>query len=246
MKQLLLALVLAVQIVPAAQADSASHIYLLDQSLNDVMGGPSLVSLGGSITPSGYDFTTGKGLSLANVLTDGDYSIDLSFSFSNLATYRRIVSFKDPVSDNGLYTHDPVAQANPVAAVLNFYRGTSFTPLYVEGAASVFALNTTARVTLTRDNAGTVTGYVNGVEQFQFNDAQQQAVFTGPNHIATFFDDESSLEDPSGVVSYIRIYDTALNGAQVAALAAPVPEPETYALMLAGLGLVGFAARRRT
>lgn len=27
--------------------------------------------------------------------------------------------------------------------------------------------------------------------------------------------------------------------------AAPVPEPETYALMLAGLGLVGFAARRR-
>ena len=26
---------------------------------------------------------------------------------------------------------------------------------------------------------------------------------------------------------------------------APVPEPETYALMLAGLGLVGFAARRR-
>ena len=27
---------------------------------------------------------------------------------------------------------------------------------------------------------------------------------------------------------------------------APVPEPETYALMLAGLGLVGFAARRKS
>ena len=25
----------------------------------------------------------------------------------------------------------------------------------------------------------------------------------------------------------------------------PVPEPETYAMMLAGLGMVGFAARRR-
>ena len=30
----------------------------------------------------------------------------------------------------------------------------------------------------------------------------------------------------------------------VSVLAAPVPEPETYAMMLAGLGLVGFAARR--
>ena len=29
------------------------------------------------------------------------------------------------------------------------------------------------------------------------------------------------------------------------AMAAPVPEPETYAMMLAGLGLLGFAARRR-
>jgi len=32
---------------------------------------------------------------------------------------------------------------------------------------------------------------------------------------------------------------------QYTALTAPVPEPETYALMLAGLGLVGFVARRK-
>jgi hypothetical protein len=31
-----------------------------------------------------------------------------------------------------------------------------------------------------------------------------------------------------------------------AGVMAPIPEPQTYALLLAGLGLLGFAARRRT
>ncbi len=34
-------------------------------------------------------------------------------------------------------------------------------------------------------------------------------------------------------------------GGTMSAVAAPVPEPETYAMMLAGLGLMGFMARRR-
>jgi hypothetical protein len=33
--------------------------------------------------------------------------------------------------------------------------------------------------------------------------------------------------------------------ATIASVTAPVPEPETYAMMLAGLGLLGVAARRR-
>lgn len=40
-------------------------------------------------------------------------------------------------------------------------------------------------------------------------------------------------------------YDHLNINVTTTAVAAPVPEPETYALMLAGLGLVGFAARRR-
>jgi hypothetical protein len=56
-----------------------------------------------------------------------------------------------------------------------------------------------------------------------------------------------------------HLYDYALNGALITdmtfpdsriaytgiAVAAPVPEPETYALMLAGLGVLGFVARRK-
>ena len=40
-------------------------------------------------------------------------------------------------------------------------------------------------------------------------------------------------------------YGAALDNVRVTQIAAPVPEPETYAMMLAGLGLLGFAGRRR-
>ncbi len=35
------------------------------------------------------------------------------------------------------------------------------------------------------------------------------------------------------------------NQGQVAVIGSPIPEPETYAMLLAGLGLLGFIARRR-
>jgi len=49
---------------------------------------------------------------------------------------------------------------------------------------------------------------------------------------------------------YSTLYGRALAGAAVTMsgfniVTAPVPEPETYAMMLAGLGLLGFMARRR-
>lgn len=40
---------------------------------------------------------------------------------------------------------------------------------------------------------------------------------------------------------YAALYEISFSG-----VVAAVPEPETYAMLLAGLGLVGFAARRRT
>jgi hypothetical protein len=67
---------------------------------------------------------------------------------------------------------------------------------------------------------------------------------------------------PDEVASFVGVWsDTAFNRMEIRETtgaieddyfgqfytgnAAPVPEPETYALMLAGLGMVGFAARRR-
>lgn len=45
--------------------------------------------------------------------------------------------------------------------------------------------------------------------------------------------------------SYVNIHNGNFPGGEIRGFLAPVPEPSTYALMLAGLGLAGLAARRR-
>jgi hypothetical protein len=46
--------------------------------------------------------------------------------------------------------------------------------------------------------------------------------------------------------AYINFHTTQFPGGEIrGALIAPIPEPETYALMLAGLGAIGWVARRR-
>ena len=79
---------------------------------------------------------------------------------------------------------------------------------------------------------------VTSVGSFNFNAANDIAAFVGVRSTAAF--------------NRVQIRElTALSGGEnefygeFYTAPAPVPEPETYALMLAGLGLVGFAARRR-
>lgn len=45
--------------------------------------------------------------------------------------------------------------------------------------------------------------------------------------------------------AYLNVHTSAFPGGEIRALLTPVPEPETYALMLSGLGVLAFAARRR-
>ena len=82
----------------------------------------------------------------------------------------------------------------------------------------------------------------NGVAGFTFRvAADQQAYVNGllaTGGATTRLALEARIGDFAGGPETFLIYN--LGG-----VTAPIPEPETYALMLAGLGLVGFMARRR-
>lgn len=50
---------------------------------------------------------------------------------------------------------------------------------------------------------------------------------------------------PWSVIPYGREYTLQVQVGEVDVVAPPIPEPETYAMLLAGLGLLGFMARRK-
>jgi hypothetical protein len=212
-----------------------AHDYQLNGSFNDALGGPALVTGGGTLGAAGYTFGVNQGLSLSNALSDGaNYSIEMRFSFddnhtTNNTSWLKIIDFKNLSSDDGVYSY-----LSSGAKTLDYcVCGTQH-----NGTADVFSGGKLVDVLLTRDKATQVVkGYANGVEQFSFVDVTGSAVFSSSDKVINFVRDDHAVtgEASSGFVDSIRVY----NGAIV-----PVPEPETYAMLLAGLGLLSTVARR--
>lgn len=76
------------------------------------------------------------------------------------------------------------------------------------------------------------------------------ATFTGPTFLAANeFMNLSNFLLPAGdydlIIKGVNSAQPAAYSGTLTIAAAPIPEPETYALMMAGLGVLGFVARRR-
>jgi len=228
--------VLALGVVSVVSGATLTDDYILTNSLNDTLAGPALVADGGTQNSSGYSFGPNQGLNLSSVLSDaGNYSIVMDFSFSTLNGYRKILDFKDRSSDNGLYN---------LTQHLNFY------PV-ITGPDASFSPDVLVRVVLTRDSSTmTTAGYVNGTPELAFTDSLALAVFSAPNDLIRFFEDDfvtSQNEASGGLATRIQIYQGALTAAEVAALGGPsgssVPEPTLF--VLTGAGLLGIAFVRK-
>jgi probable HAF family extracellular repeat protein len=85
-------------------------------------------------------------------------------------------------------------------------------------------------------------GQVVGWSQMAAGD--RHSFITGPNGVG--MTDLNSLVDlPAGIGGNALVYALDINNKGQVLVALQIPEPETYALMLAGLGLIGFVAWRQ-
>jgi hypothetical protein len=191
-------------------APAAAHNYPLDGSLADQLGGPSLVPVGGTTTSTGYDFAANQGLNLSNAITNGgQYSIEIVFSWDTLSGgYQKILDFHNLTGDVGLYS---------LVSGLNFVNG-AFVP-------DVFVANQSVHLVLTRDDATDVLrAYIGGVEVWNLHDAAGDAVFSAPDRMMRFFQDDNTsgqAEAQAGFVDRIRIFDATLDAGQVLSLINP-------------------------
>lgn len=209
--------------------------FRLDGNLANSAGGAlTITNNGGALGANGITFGANQGPTISGFASPATYSIETAFRFDATTGYRRIMNFLNSTSDTGLYN---------LNGRLNFFNLTT-------SASAPFAPNQMSTVVFTRDAAGNSVGYVNGTALISFTNAALTNI--GFANVLHMFVDDNQVggEASPGFVDYIRIYDTALTSQQVAALTPPggnaVPEPASWAMMLAGFGIAGVAMRRRS
>ena len=187
-----------------------THQYDFNGNYNDVYAGPKMIPAGGSITSTGYNFNIGQGPSLSNALSSDHWTIQMRVKLSTVAGYRSLIDFRNRTSEAGLYVN---------SGKLNLY------PAATGSAVSVKA-NTFHDIVLTRDKSSKkVTGYVDGVKQFEVVDSRGDYTFAAANAIANFVRDNST-ENSAGTLDQVRIYGGPLSAAQVGKLKSGVnPAP---------------------
>ena len=144
-------------------------------------------------------------------------------------------------------THCSTIQGLVLAAALSIGLG-SVSPVFAQGSSYIVDSNSETLTEL-----GTLGGSY--IEAFGINDAGQvvgnsftaagplHAFITGPNGVG--MTDLTALVSQSAGVVLTEATGINNHGQIIANGIPPIPEPESYAMLLAGLGLMGFIARRR-
>jgi hypothetical protein len=178
----------------------------------------------------------------------GEYTIALCTKLDDLNSggYVRLIDFQNGQSDNGLYEF-----AN---GELDFYP-------HVTSTDTPITAGTYHQIVVTRDASGTVTGYVDGVQEITFDDSSSQdgVITAGPDSSGPVIrfrrdnDSGANSEATTGTIARIQIFPSVLSATDIAGLGCasgpPVRTPETPAAVLlpasAAALLFGLVAWRR-
>lgn len=183
-------------------------------ALVDLVGGGNSANAFAKETVDGsahtvLTFPAGNGLVLSpttGVMGNATYTIVVLFRFATVGQWDRIIDFKDGTADSGLY--------------INPANGLTFYPI-ANGATTVSA-DQWIQVALTRDGTtGTMTGYLDGAQQFSVSDTDGLGVIDSSNVLRLFQDNTSGSatgEQSAGAVERIRISASVLSAQQIAAL----------------------------
>jgi Concanavalin A-like lectin/glucanases superfamily/PEP-CTERM motif len=242
-------LVLGLTAFSAMAAPVPVAVYNFDNTLDSsVAGAPSLVKVDPNglsgfspdtvfgVSESVYNFVgstansnqSGLTLNTTGLLSDLNvYTVEMVFKFTERQNaWRRIFDVQNRQSDNGFYV-------NP---------GNNL-EVYPIGGGSPFANGIYHDVFLTVNN-GSVSFYLDGSAQATVS----TGIMADSQNIMGFFLDNvaggGQGEYSSGSVAQIKLYDAALSATDITPVA-NVPEPQTYALTLAGLGMLLVVRRRR-
>jgi len=214
----------AVTLVAAASSASAIQFDLAPAYFTPGSG----YSAGGvtDLTKLGVDFTANTWDSQSFVLASGSSA---TFKFGT-------VTLNDSELVDGFARIGALEQNNlGVTATFSFTNPTSNPSVGVDGEGDA----TSGLIDLRSFRAfgRTVVLESNGEVDFTIN-WDPLDVYFGPGNSGMF---TIQMDD----ISFDANGQTVDQNYRIEMVAAPIPEPETYALMLAGLGLVGFMARRR-
>src|SRR5262249_52368152 len=154
----------------ASSAHATTFTYLLDNNtLADANEGPSLVSLGGTLS-DGYQFGVNQGLSLSGTGAFDVYSIDIHFRFDNINAsfdgYQRILDFKNRALDEGLYSLN--GKLVYFVGCCSGLGGPNPPLLIGSSLGQVFVSGQLADLLVTR-SGGVFSASVNGVLAFSFS-----------------------------------------------------------------------------
>ena len=170
-------------------------------------------------------------------LSANSYSVALTFKFNERqGGWRRILDASGRTSDNGFY----VNTANNLAV------------FPTSGSNVGFVSGVYRNVVLTVDG-NKVSAFIDGGASFATL-SNVMSLGTGPGTLTLFADNLAgggTGEWSSGSIAALRVYNGVLSGAEIAELnkipfvSNGVPEPATWAMLIAGFGLIGGMARRR-